>query len=383
MAQNNVFGIAPFGPFVEGFIRFSFEEDTATKTATQLSQFEILSHVHDGVPSPGDIPKMLTHPCAQQLTAKDSEDGTRRLLHEVPIRFLGKTPETNLRARYEAFDVESGRMVCSGNGVDGARLSAGAAEAVAVPCVGPDRCSFAQNPGVSCKFRCRMDVQLESSTDPLAVFQFQSGGINTYRTLAAKLKMLHAVYGDLRGLPLRLTSWAKSSKLSGYATFHCANIELQDGISLKEAGEKAKAYRDEFNMDGLEAVLHELANDSAFALDDSETLVTRHVPTSELRRARDASGHAQPPIHSTLESVVASALESVGNDSKRNFTADVPAVVAPVTESPVIVQSEIAAKISNVVPVAVPVNENVLVREPMSGQEDEQELQGNDVIVSI
>lgn len=312
MESKDIIGIAPFGPFVEGFIRFSFEEDLASKQTQQLPQFEILSHVHDGEPEEGGIPKMVTHPVAEKLMGVDSEDESKRLLTEVPIRFLSKSPDTALRARYEAFDASSGRMVCTGNGTQAKRLVDGSTASKAEACNGPDRCGFAQREDVSCKFRCRMDVQIDNSQDPLAVFQFQSGGINTYRTLAAKLKMLHALYGDLRGLPLRLTSWAKSSKLSGYTAFYCANVELQEEFTLKSAGEAAEKYRAEFNTDGLQAAIESLVSGSAFSLDDGESLVTRHVPMSELRKAR-TSGQTSPHEGqaSSLSSIVGKALEGI------------------------------------------------------------------------
>jgi hypothetical protein len=312
MDNLNVFGIAPTGPFVEGFLRFSYEEDAATKRSEQRPEFEILSHVHDGVPMAGEVPKMVTHPIAQQLTAVDSEAGGRRLLHEVPIRFLGQSPQANLRARYEAFDLESGRMVCSGNGSLAARMTSEMNEPASTPCCGPERCTFAATENVSCKFRARMDVQIEGAPDPLAIFQFQSGGINSYRALAAKLKMLYALYGDLRGLPLRLTSWSKSSRLSNYAVFHCANIDFRYGITMKVAGEQAQAFREQFNMDGIEEVLLGLARESTFALDDTESLVHRKVSTEELRRVRPRTHAAVvPAAASTLTSVMTGALDRI------------------------------------------------------------------------
>ena len=81
---------------------------------------------------------------------------------------------------------------------------------------------------------------------------------------------------------------------------------------MKSAGEAAEKYRAEFNTDGLQAAIESLVSGSAFSLEDGESLVTRHVPMAELRKAR-TSGQSialegQP---STLSSIVGKALEGI------------------------------------------------------------------------
>ena len=46
MESKDIIGIAPFGPFVEGFIRFSFEEDLASKRGLL-----VFSAISDGTKS--------------------------------------------------------------------------------------------------------------------------------------------------------------------------------------------------------------------------------------------------------------------------------------------------------------------------------------------
>lgn len=314
-------------PMPDGFIRFSHDEDPLGGKPLQRPDFEILSHVHDGVPQAGAAPKMQRHPIESRLLKENGGGANHVRLSEIPVRLLGRNVETNLSARFECFDVATGRMVCLGNGEAALRVAT-EWEAIAVggqggqpasvPCEGPQRCQFAHNTAVSCRFRVRLKLQIDTdghaaadstrsgqegraamdadqgqsdiegaiesqnghenrelggqaasvavpvaastsasgpSPDPLALFEFQSGGINTYRALLGRITMLYALYGDLRGLPLRLTSWSKSSMHSDYRVFHCASITLRQGLTLKEAGLHAAQHRAEFNTDALDAVL--------------------------------------------------------------------------------------------------------------------------------
>lgn len=304
---NAAFG--PFGPFVEGLVRLATDEGNANYELPPVPHFEILSHVHDGHAEGGIAPKLRPHPITRKLTLVPKLDGEQCLPQEVPFRFLGKKPETVMRARFEAIDAESGRMLCSGDGAQAVRLDGGGLTAKSHACVGPEGCAFAQSQGISCRFRCRMDIQIEGGNDPLSVFQFQSGGINTYRTLLAKITMLHAIYGDLRGLPLRLTTWAKSCKLSGYEPFNCANIEIKEGVGMKEAGDAATLYREAFNMDGLEPVLETFMHDSAGFCVGRGFAVELHVESGSDEATKSRQGDVSPSAPTTsLAAVVQQAL---------------------------------------------------------------------------
>jgi len=328
--QNQIKSLAPVGPHVEGIIRFSYEEDAAT--STQLPDFELLTRVHESTPETGQIPKMKTHPIADSLISRDSREEGHRLIKEVPIRFLGRSPESILSVNYQAFDTASGRLVCSGNGKDAIRKGVGASAGNVESCAGPESCAFAHQSGVQCKLHCRMRVQVDGSTDPLAVFEFQSSGINTYRTLSAKLNMLYAVFGNLRGLPFRLTSWAKSSPQSLFKPFFAANIELRDGLTF------ASTKLDEDDpfqgvgveaMDRLENAMLLMAKNSEFDTAGAESVVTTWTPSSTLLGKRGAAVGPDTPVpaFTGLADVVQKA-----RDSSRLATCDAKnTVVEPQT----------------------------------------------------
>jgi hypothetical protein len=329
--SNNMFTgmrtIEPSSPFVEGLIRFAWEGNGVPE---QKGVFELLTHVHAAPPEQGQVPKMQTHPLAGQTEAMDSElDEGRRHLIEVPVRILGKRVEDVLKAGYRAYDVE-GRLVCHANSETAVR-SDGAGGKSCVACPGPDGCEFGKQ--FQCQLHVRAHLAVEGSTDPYAVFEFQTSSVNSYKTLKAKLQMFSAMLdGDLSGMPLRLTSWQKSTRGSGYNPFHCANLELPAGMSIQQAETVAAATRSELRLDRLGAATEIWAESDA-------------VDTNIVRPERAADGvpvlgprtKAPSQVEGIgIESLVAAAKRDRGaeiaplpvdNSGATKITADQPGVI--------------------------------------------------------
>ena len=351
MKIHEIAALAPIGPHIDGLIRFSHAA-ASNDAPGQQAEFEILSRVHAEVPIPGEVPKMMTHPLSDKLTGVDSETGARRLLSEIPIRLMFDKPENNLSGSYKAFDRCTGQLLCCGNGETAAQRTESSEAPVSVKCAGPENCAFAAIPENSCQLHVRLKVQIEGNDDPLALTEFQSSGINSYRTLSAKLKMLQALYGGLRGLPLRLTSWAKSSKGSGYQPFYCANIELIEGVDLVTAKAQAKVYRDKYegiNFAEMETVVEAMQASSQFALDDSESVVTCWIPATEIMSQRSAA-NARACRTGSVTGAFANAVVSVVNRARDQATKPPEATTTP---------EEVARTIqatSEVIPTLVPTN---------------------------
>jgi len=246
-------------PFVEGLIRFAWEGDASAPQ--QKGVFELLTHVHAATPEDGQIPRMQTHPLADKAEAMDSEsEDNRRHLMEVPIRILGKRVEDVIKAGYRAYDVD-GRLVCHASS-DTAVRSDGAGQKSCVACPGSASCEFGKQ--FQCQLHVRMHIAVQGSEDPYAVFEFQTTSVNSYRALRSKLQMFHAMLdGDLSGLPLRLTSWQKSTRGSGYRAFHCANLELPTGQTITDAAAEAVKLRAEMRLDRLGSVMEAWAGNEA------------------------------------------------------------------------------------------------------------------------
>jgi hypothetical protein len=283
----NTFG--PIGLHVEGLIRFSHVDDVGDGRTTMQPTFELLTHVHACAPVPGQVPKMVPHPLGEKI-ASESSAGTdtgngQRLLKEIPIRLMFNSPENNLSVGYKAFCRATGQLVCAGDGNRAAQRVCDGGDSQCVECSGPDKCQFAQDAAVTCQLHVRLKVQVEGSDDPMAVFEFQSSGIHSYRTLATKLKTLRALYAGLRGLPLRLTSWAKSTQTSGYLPFYSANIELAQGISMVEAKTKMQAFNSThsgIDFAQMEVAIEQMRNNSQFVLSGPETIVSCWTPASQI-----------------------------------------------------------------------------------------------------
>ena len=336
-APMNLSAIRPIGPHIEGFIRFASEGER--ETLRQLNHFEVLSRVHqDPV---GGQAKLEPHPIGAELIALAPNKGTG-LIKEIPVKLMFNAPDNNLSARYEAYDKDLNRLVCAGDGENFCRTSQIAGQATSGACTGPDSCGYANNGQVRCHFKVRLKVQIDGQTDPFSVFELQSGSINTYRTLSAKLNLMHAAFGGkLRHVPLNLTIWNKSSSESTYLPFYCADLKLAENetmaTAIKKANDGATADTNAgLAIDAMEASVKEMQAAGALSLDGSDnaviTFTTNHIPGKTTRRSIAA------PKGDDISSVIAlaktAATSSVEPDSAPK-TSDVEAVsVAPVVRVP-------------------------------------------------
>ena len=167
----------------------------------------------------------LLHPLHQQY----SEAVTNSKIRAIPVRVLFNDTDLNLRAEYSAFDRQTGRPLCVGNGETAKRVTQEGIEELA--CYGPERCPFAQQFG--CKLYGRLNVQVDGQNDELGSFIFRTTGYNSVRTLAARLQYFHAVSGGLtRYLPLMLRLRAKSTTQSYQTPVYYVDLTLRDGDKL-------------------------------------------------------------------------------------------------------------------------------------------------------
>lgn len=283
--------IQPTGPHIEGVIRFASEGHG--DTLRQLDHFEVLSRVHD-TPKEGALPKLMEHPISQCLLPEAPDGEEARRIRVIPIRLIADSPERSLRARYEAYDAEVGRLLCVGNGERGERADLSRGTSSGCECPGPDACSYANTQGVECSLHVRLRVQIEGQEDPFSVFELQSGGINSYRTLAAKLEMMHKAFGSkLRGLPLQLVIYAKSSVASSYQAFYVADLRLRSNMTPADAMKQMSASREAEASAGLdfaamEEALAEMDACSSLSLNAADSVIVTFTPVqvdrSKLRR---------------------------------------------------------------------------------------------------
>lgn len=207
----------------------------------------------------------VKHPLDEQLRAKISTSNSNKpqppssqnqtpKLRSIPVRMIFNDPELSLRAEYTLFDRQTGRPLCIGNGETCQRQTPTGIEQY--PCPSPERCPLAQ--GGLCKAFGRLYVNLDES-DEFGTFIFRTTGINSIRTLAARLSYYQAASGDLLScLPLQLILRGKSTTQSYRTPIYYVDLTLRDNISLQDAITEAKTIDQQAKAAGFyqEAVDH-------------------------------------------------------------------------------------------------------------------------------
>lgn len=207
----------------------------------------------------------LLHPLHNEYAA--SADGKLRAL---PVRLLFNDTDLNLRAEFSAFDRQTGRPICVGNGQTAKRCgNEGVCE---LECPGPQACAFGQQAG--CKLYGRLNVQIEGQDDELGSFIFRTTGYNSVRTLAARLRYFEAVSGGhTKHLRLMLKLRAKSTTQSHRAPVFYVDLTLRNDDTLAEAVAFARSEAQRFAEAGVETALLETAARQALlngVFEDSE-----------------------------------------------------------------------------------------------------------------
>ena len=234
----------------------------------------------------------LLHPLHQQF----AQGHEQAKIRAIPVRVLFNDRALTLGAEHSAFDRQTGRPLCVGNGEVARRVGAQGMEEVSCP--GPERCPYGQQQG--CKLYGRLNLFVEGQGDELGSFIFRTTGYNSVRTLAARLKYLEAVSGGLtRYLPLTLRLRAKSTTQSYRTPVYYVDLTLRDELTLTEAVEQARqaAMRDDeagVTISEMEAVARALLRNGQFEEVDEEVplLLEEFYPEPETGEASSAS----PPM---------------------------------------------------------------------------------------
>jgi hypothetical protein len=216
----------------------------------------------------------VKHPLNQTLNA-----GAQNKLQSIPVKVLYTDTDLNVTERYEAYDRDSKRLVCAGNGQTARRVENG--KTSDAECAGADHCQWLAKAGknVSCGLFGRALFKIEGQSDDMAAFILRYGSYNGVNTLRHKLTSLKARLGErLPFIPLNLVLRSKSSPISMNSVFYYADLELAGEITdlTKKANEKLQALR-ELDIDSAlyEAEVKRLRDNGRFEIDPSETFEDR------------------------------------------------------------------------------------------------------------
>ncbi|ENT8436028.1 TPA: hydrolase or metal-binding protein [Pseudomonas aeruginosa] len=206
----------------------------------------------------------LMHPIDEEL--RKAQGGKIR---SIPIRLLFNAPDLNFRAEYCLFDRQTGRPLCVGNGESCKRRSKEGIDSL--PCPSPDGCPLAI--GGACKPYGRLNVAI-GDEDTLGSFVFRTTGINSIRTLAARLQYLQAISGDrLACLPLELQLRGKSTQQSHGLPIFYVDITVRSGMSMDQALQHAREIEEARKQSGFDQNALDAAARFGFAngaFEDSE-----------------------------------------------------------------------------------------------------------------
>lgn len=332
--------IKPVGPHIEGIIRFASEG--RGDDMRQLDHYDVCARVHQPQQG-GALPSLMPHPITDKLTPQGAE-GDHKKIRVIPIRLIADKPSNSLRARYEAYDPEMGRLLCVGDGEKGERAILSQGTSTSCQCAGPDACDYANQHGVQCSLHVRMTVQIEGQDDPFSVFEFHSGSINTFRTLSAKLEMMSKAFGGtLRGLPLELAVYAKSSAASVYQPFYVADLRVRSNMTPSDAlSELKKLYEAEaragLSFEAMEEAIESMMANSVLRLGDCEPSVITFSPVivdrTKLRREGEPELVAtRAPLSSGIAQLVSQAMQSARATESLTLPAAAPVLHAHSAES--------------------------------------------------
>jgi len=229
------------------------------------------------------------HPLDQSLR-KDANSKLRA----IPVRVAFNDPDLNLRADFSAFDKQTGRPVCVGNGETCRRVIGNGVDTL--PCPSPDGCEFGQ--GI-CKPYGRLNVVI-GDEDCLGTFIFRTTSFNSIRTLTARLRYFQAVSGGvLATMPLELKLRGKSTTQSHRSAIYFVDLVTCAGTSLEEAIAQARELDARRKAAGFDQQGLDDAARLGFANGAFEESVEEQGAVAEEFYPPEADGEKKPAAAST------------------------------------------------------------------------------------
>lgn len=166
-------------------------------------------------------------------------------LRSIPVKLLFDDPDLSLRASYTMFERSTGRPLCVGDGQTCKRVSLQGMQSL--PCEGPQACAVGAAGG--CRPYGRLNVRIDAQEglcDEMGSFVFRTTGFNSIRTLASRLRYLHAATGGmLASLPLELRLRGKSTTLSHGTPIYYVDLTTRQGSTLSQVIALARKEREQ------------------------------------------------------------------------------------------------------------------------------------------
>lgn len=268
----------------------TLQSKLARRAKEQGASAAAAAHAAAGAGSgPGSIPS--AEPANAALPAPK--------LRSIPVRLLFNDPSLNLRASYTMFDRATARPICVGDGESCKRAKLGAMESH--PCPGPDYCALGM--GGNCKLFGRFHVRIDHvdyPSDDCSTFVLRTTGVNTVRTLMARMQYLQAVSGGLLAyLPLELRLRGKSTTQSRRAPIYYVDLCVREGMGLEVAVAQAREAADRAQRAGLDQAALDTAARKGYAqglfeetAEEVGDVLQEFYPRNEGGAQGDSDGHS-------------------------------------------------------------------------------------------
>ena len=187
-------------------------------------------------------------------------------LRSIPVRLLFNDPGLNLRAAYTLFDRTTARPICVGDGENCKRVRQGVVESH--PCPGPDHCALGMEG--NCRLFGRFHVRIDhpaNQSDACSTFVLRTTGVNTVRTLMARMQYFHAISGGLLTyLPLELRLRGKSTAQSHRSPIYYVDLCIRQSLTLEAAVHHAREVAEHARSMGLDQAALDAAAHTGYAL---------------------------------------------------------------------------------------------------------------------
>ena len=222
-------------------------------------------------------------------------------LRSIPVRLLFNDPSLNLRASYTLFDRATARPICVGDGESCKRVRQGVVESHSCP--GPDHCALGMEG--NCKLFGRFHVRIDhpaNQSDACSTFVLRTTGINTVRTLMARMQYFQAISGGLLTyLPLELRLRGKSTAQSHRAPIYYVDLCIRQSLTLEAAVHQAREAAEHARTMGLDQTALDAAARAGYALgvfeesaEEAAGVLQEFYPT---RDPGQDSAHQQETCH--------------------------------------------------------------------------------------
>lgn len=199
--------------------------------------FQVFSNAFQKSSSSNSKPIRPVHPQASHLFTAGS-----KTISEIPIVFLFSEVVANLKTRFDCFNAD-GVLICAGNEKVAQQEKATThsnqtliVELKNATCPGYENCSFPKPHETKCQLHGLMYIGINSEhfvEDDIFVFEFD--GLDVYKQLYMDLSLLHALFGDLRGLPLSIKLRTQPNSIVDEPIQLCPSVGLSLGIDFEEA----------------------------------------------------------------------------------------------------------------------------------------------------